>query len=162
MLIRLLWVEKATYTYLPKPVVRMRYGGASTSGLDRNWLLNKEIVKACKETGKKYMMMETVVYAREYLYMKQLRDAGELGKLKVVTRRGDTTNPDDLKRANLSSAKSIIILDSDEAGDANVVSTTVVSKHSNRTSNRFSGRLSTAAKNRSFQPQQEPDVSMKK
>lgn len=51
MLIRLLWVEKATYTYLPKPVVRMRYGGASTSGLDRNWLLNKEIVKACKANG---------------------------------------------------------------------------------------------------------------
>lgn len=51
MLIRLLWVEKATYVYLPKPVVRMRYGGASTSGLDRNWLLNKEIVKACKANG---------------------------------------------------------------------------------------------------------------
>jgi len=51
MLIRLLWVEKATYAYLPKPVVRMRHGGASTSGLDRNWLLNKEIVKACKANG---------------------------------------------------------------------------------------------------------------
>ena len=51
MLIRLLWVEKATYTYLPKPVVKMRHGGASTSGLGRNWLLNKEIVKACKANG---------------------------------------------------------------------------------------------------------------
>lgn len=51
MLIRLLWIEKATYAYLPKPVVRMRHGGASTSGLDRNWLLNKEIVKACKANG---------------------------------------------------------------------------------------------------------------
>jgi len=51
MLIRLLWVEKATYAYLPKPVVKMRHGGASTSGLDRNWLLNKEIVKACKANG---------------------------------------------------------------------------------------------------------------
>ena len=51
MLIRLLWVEKATYAYLPKPVVRMRYGGASTSGFSRNWLLNKEIVKACKANG---------------------------------------------------------------------------------------------------------------
>jgi glycosyltransferase involved in cell wall biosynthesis len=48
MLIRLLWVEKATYAYLPKPVVKMRHGGVSTSGLGRNWLLNKEIVKACK------------------------------------------------------------------------------------------------------------------
>ena len=51
MLIRLLWVEKATYAYLPKPVVKMRYGGASTSGLGRNWLLNNEIVKACKANG---------------------------------------------------------------------------------------------------------------
>jgi glycosyltransferase involved in cell wall biosynthesis len=51
MLIRLLWVEKATYAYLPKPLVRMRHGGASTSGLGRNWLLNKEIVKACKANG---------------------------------------------------------------------------------------------------------------
>jgi glycosyltransferase involved in cell wall biosynthesis len=51
MLIRLLWVEKATYAYLPKPVVKMRHGGASTSGLGRNWLLNKEIVSACKANG---------------------------------------------------------------------------------------------------------------
>ena len=49
--------------------------------------------------------------------------AGDLGKLRVVTRRGDTTNPEDLKRSNLSFAKSIIVLDSDDSGDANVVST---------------------------------------
>lgn len=51
MLIRLLWVQKASYAYLQKPIVRMRYGGASTSGLGRNWVLNKEIVKACKTNG---------------------------------------------------------------------------------------------------------------
>ena len=51
MLIRLLWVEKASYAYLKRPMVRMRHGGASTSGLKRNWLLNKEIVKACKANG---------------------------------------------------------------------------------------------------------------
>jgi voltage-gated potassium channel Kch len=44
-----------------------------------------------------------------------------LGKLKVITRTGDVTNPEDLKRANVSSAKSIIILDADETGDATVV-----------------------------------------
>ena len=36
-----------------------------------------EIVKTVKETGKKYMMMETVVYAREYLFMKQQLDEGD-------------------------------------------------------------------------------------
>lgn len=51
MLIRLLWVQRASYAYLNKPVVRMRYGGISTSGFSRNWLLNKEIIRACKENG---------------------------------------------------------------------------------------------------------------
>lgn len=51
MLIRLLWVQKASYTYLQKPVVKMRYGGASTADLSRNLLLNREIVQACRANG---------------------------------------------------------------------------------------------------------------
>jgi voltage-gated potassium channel Kch len=54
--------------------------------------------------------------------------ATELGKLKVVTRTGDVTNPEDLKRTNIGNAKSIIVLDADEAGDANVVSTVLAIK----------------------------------
>ena len=54
-----------------------------------------------------------------------------LGKLKVITRTGDVTNPEDLKRANVSSAKSIIILDADETGDANIVSTVLAVKSVN-------------------------------
>ena len=41
----------------------------------------KAIVELSAETGLQYMMMETVVYAREFLYMKELYDTGELGKL---------------------------------------------------------------------------------
>ena len=44
----------------------------------------KKIVALQKKTRRKYMMMETVVYAREYLFMKQLIDEGELGKLQFV------------------------------------------------------------------------------
>jgi len=44
----------------------------------------KEIVELVKKTGRKYMMAETVVYAREYLFMKELLDAGKLGKLQFV------------------------------------------------------------------------------
>ena len=44
----------------------------------------KAIVDLCNETGLKYMMMETVVYAREFLYMKELYDKGELGKLQFI------------------------------------------------------------------------------
>ena len=51
MLIRILAIQRTPYAYLPKPVVRMRSGGASTRGLSRNWILNKEIVRACKENG---------------------------------------------------------------------------------------------------------------
>ena len=44
----------------------------------------KAIVDLCAETGLTYMMMETVVYAREFLYMKDLYDHGELGKLQFL------------------------------------------------------------------------------
>lgn len=43
-----------------------------------------EIVKAQRESGKKYMMMETTVYSREFLYVKDLLDSGELGKVQFL------------------------------------------------------------------------------
>ena len=43
-----------------------------------------EIIRLAELTGLTYMMMETVVYAREYLFMKQLRDSGALGKIQYV------------------------------------------------------------------------------
>ena len=43
-----------------------------------------EIVKVCQETGLKYMMMETVVYAREFLFVKELYEKGELGKVQFL------------------------------------------------------------------------------
>ena len=44
----------------------------------------EEICRLCKETGLKYMMMETVVYAREFLYMKELYETGELGEIQFL------------------------------------------------------------------------------
>jgi len=41
----------------------------------------KKIVELQKKTGLKYMMMETVVYAREFLYIKELFENGTLGKI---------------------------------------------------------------------------------
>ena len=43
-----------------------------------------EIVRLVKETGLKYMMAETVVYAREYLFVKDLYDTGKLGKVQFI------------------------------------------------------------------------------
>ncbi|KAA2216743.1 Gfo/Idh/MocA family oxidoreductase [Maribacter flavus] len=44
----------------------------------------EEIVKLTQATGLTYMMMETVVYAREFLYMKELYENGELGKVQFL------------------------------------------------------------------------------
>jgi len=44
----------------------------------------REIVRLVRETGKHYMMMETVVYAREYLFVKDLYDRGELGRVQFL------------------------------------------------------------------------------
>jgi predicted dehydrogenase len=44
----------------------------------------RRIVALTKRTGLKYMMMETVVYGREFLWIKQLYDDGELGKLQFL------------------------------------------------------------------------------
>ena len=43
-----------------------------------------EIARLAKETGLKYMMMETVVYSREFLFIKELYDKGELGKIQFL------------------------------------------------------------------------------
>lgn len=44
----------------------------------------EEIVRLTQETGLTYMMMETVVYAREFLFMKELFENGELGKVQFL------------------------------------------------------------------------------
>ena len=44
----------------------------------------KEIVRLTKRKKLTYMMMETVVYAREFLFMKDLYEKGELGKIQFI------------------------------------------------------------------------------
>jgi predicted dehydrogenase len=44
----------------------------------------RQLVEAQRKSGKVYMMMETVVYAREYLFAKELYDKGELGKIQFL------------------------------------------------------------------------------
>ena len=41
----------------------------------------RQIVEKVEETGLKYMMAETVVYSREYLFIKELYQQGELGEI---------------------------------------------------------------------------------
>ena len=44
----------------------------------------EEIVNLVNETGLKYMMAETVVYSREFLFIKDMYDKGELGKIQYM------------------------------------------------------------------------------
>ena len=44
----------------------------------------RQIVEAQRKSGKVYMMMETVVYSREYLFAKELYDTGELGRIQFL------------------------------------------------------------------------------
>ena len=44
----------------------------------------RKIVDLARQTERKYMMMETVVYAREFLYLKELYEKGELGKIQFL------------------------------------------------------------------------------
>lgn len=44
----------------------------------------REIVRLEQETGKVYMMMETSIYTREYLYFKKLYESGEIGRLQFL------------------------------------------------------------------------------
>lgn len=44
----------------------------------------RQICELVEETGLKYMMAETVVYSREFLYIKDLYEKGELGKIQFM------------------------------------------------------------------------------
>lgn len=58
LLIRLLYVHKLKYQYLNYSMVTMRTGGASNSGLKQIYILNQEIIRACKENGIKTNMFK--------------------------------------------------------------------------------------------------------
>ena len=44
----------------------------------------RKIVDLVGKTGRQYMMMETVVYGREFLYIKDLYEKGELGRIQFL------------------------------------------------------------------------------
>lgn len=44
-----------------------------------------DVIKARKLSGKNYMFMETTIFQREFLYIKELHDKGELGKLQYMS-----------------------------------------------------------------------------
>ncbi len=51
LLIRMLYVHKIPYVYIPEVLIKMRLGGASTRSLKSNIILNREILRGCRENG---------------------------------------------------------------------------------------------------------------
>lgn len=51
MLVRLLVRQKITWAFMDKVTVIMRSGGVSNSGFESRIILNREIVRACRENG---------------------------------------------------------------------------------------------------------------
>lgn len=44
----------------------------------------RRIVEQCARSGRKYMMMETVIYSREFLFVQELYRRGDLGRLQFL------------------------------------------------------------------------------
>lgn len=53
----------------------------------------REICELVQQTGRKYMMAETVVYSREFLFIKELYEKGELGKIQYM----QASHPQDME-----------------------------------------------------------------
>ena len=51
LLVRFLGTHKISYEYINEAIVHMRTGGVSNSSLKNRFILNQEIVRACRENG---------------------------------------------------------------------------------------------------------------
>lgn len=51
LLIRMLYLNKIPYNYIPKTLIKMRLGGVSTVSIKSNIVLNQEILRACRENN---------------------------------------------------------------------------------------------------------------
>ena len=51
LLMRFLYIHHLPAKYIPEDFLKMRTGGRSTNGIKSNILLNREIVRSCKENG---------------------------------------------------------------------------------------------------------------
>ena len=51
MLVRLLLKHHVTWKFINETTVKMRSGGVSNNGIQSNWRVNREIIRACSENG---------------------------------------------------------------------------------------------------------------
>jgi glycosyltransferase involved in cell wall biosynthesis len=70
LLVRFYAKHRVSYSYLPKVIVKMRSGGLSTRNFKSNVILNREIVRACRENGIETNIFK--VYSKYFVKMFQL------------------------------------------------------------------------------------------
>ncbi len=70
LMARFLVRNKVSYSYIPKVFVKMRTGGVSTKNLKSNWVLNKEIIRACIENGIETNIFK--IYSKYFTKINQL------------------------------------------------------------------------------------------
>lgn len=70
LLTRFMFKHKISCFYLSETIVKMRTGGVSTKNFKSNWILNKEIVRACAENGIKTNLAK--VYTKYFSKIFQL------------------------------------------------------------------------------------------
>ncbi|MCX6485853.1 MAG: hypothetical protein NTX78_04360 [Rhodoluna sp.] len=90
------------------------------------------ILKELEEAGLNQRRKPTVVIfankTREWMEQQIKNNAGSLKRIAVVTRMGDLGSLNELKRTNVGSSKSIIILDETSGSDAGAVNTVLAVK----------------------------------
>ena len=79
-------INSPIHLHAPQSIAALRAGKhvactvpAATSVADC-----RNIVHAAVESGRNYMMMETAIYTREFLYVRELRDSGRLGRIQFM------------------------------------------------------------------------------
>jgi predicted dehydrogenase len=72
--------------HAPQSIAALKAGKHVASTVPAATTLDEcgQLVEAQRASGKVYMMMETVVYSREYLFVKELHDKGELGRIQFL------------------------------------------------------------------------------
>jgi glycosyltransferase involved in cell wall biosynthesis len=68
LIMRFLYTHKVAYSYIPRVLVLMQAGGVSNRNLYSRYLLNKEIVRACRENNvRTHIFLLSFKYARKSL-----------------------------------------------------------------------------------------------
>lgn len=124
---------------ITRAVARLKAGKSTVIESDHTLILGWSnrvfpILKELAIAGENQRKPKVVIFSdvpREKMDSEIATRAENLGKLKVITRTGDVSNPADLARANVAGARSIIVLDADESGDATIVSTVLSVKSLN-------------------------------